>query len=193
LTLGTPASSLRCASLTASLIRRPRRVLVVLLVAAVIVVPTASAAGDAWTRPVPGPVVRAFAPPRTRYGAGHLGADLEAVPGTPVRAAGNGTVEFAGVVANTRHVVVRHAGGLRTSYGFLRSIAVRPGERVARGAVVGLTGGIGENHDGQVLHLGLRDGEVFVDPMQLFGPPDLSALVRLAPVVARDSRPPGPG
>jgi len=173
-----------------------RRILVTVVAgtaASAIAAPLASAADDRWTRPVPGPVVRAFAPPRTRYGAGHLGADLAAPPGTPVRVAGNGTVEFAGVVANTRHVVVRHAGGLRTSYGFLRDIAVRRGERVARGTVVGVTGGFGQNHGGQVLHLGLRAGEVFIDPMQLFRPPDLSQLVRLAPVESGGLRPPGPG
>jgi hypothetical protein len=61
---------------------------------------------------------------------------------------------------------------------------------VERGAVIGLTGGRGENHDGRVLHLGLRAGDVFVDPMQLFVPLDLSDRVRLAPVVPADS---GPG
>ena len=171
-----------------------RRLFFVLAVAAGLssaAVSFASAEGNhSWTRPVPGPVVRAFAPPRTRYGAGHLGADLAAVPGTPVRAAGNGTVEFAGVVAATRHVVVRHPGGLRTSYAFLRSIEVRRGQVVARGAVIGVSGGTGENHDGQVLHLGLRVGDAYVDPMQLFDPVDLSERVRLAPVVPGGS---GPG
>jgi murein DD-endopeptidase MepM/ murein hydrolase activator NlpD len=135
-------------------------------------------------------VVRPFSPPRTRYGAGHLGADLAAPPGTPVRAAGDGTVEFAGAVAGTRHVVVRHLGGLRTSYSFLRAIGVRRGQRVAGGEVVGVTGGTGRNHDGQVLHLGLRAGDRFVDPMQLFAVVDLSERVRLAPVVPDGS---GPG
>jgi murein DD-endopeptidase MepM/ murein hydrolase activator NlpD len=154
-------------------------------------VPFAAAAGNAaWTRPVPGLVARPFAPPRTRYGAGHLGADLAAAPGTPVEVAGDGIVEFAGVVAGTRHVVVDHPGGLRTSYSFLRSILVRRGQRVLRGAVVGTTGGTGENHGGQVLHLGLRVGDDFVDPMQLFGPVDLSERVRLAPVIPARS---GPG
>ena len=171
----------------------PRRTLAVLAVAgglSIVGVPFASASDGVWTRPVPGPVARRFAPPRTRYGAGHLGADLAAAPGTPVEAAGDGVVEFAGAVAATGHVVVRHPGGLRTSYSFLRSIAVRRGQRVLRGAVVGTAGGTGENHGGRVLHLGLRVGDAFVDPMQLFTPVDLSERVRLAPVVGVDS---GPG
>jgi murein DD-endopeptidase MepM/ murein hydrolase activator NlpD len=168
-----------------------RRLLFASAVVATIAVPAASADGlPLWIRPVPGTVVRPFAPPRTRFGPGHLGVDLAAAPGTPVRAAGSGIVEFAGVVGNARHVVVRHAGSLRTSYSFLRSIAVRGGERVTGGAVLGTTGGTGENHAGQVLHLGLRVGDAFVDPMRLFAPPDLSERVRLAPAVPGGS---GPG
>jgi murein DD-endopeptidase MepM/ murein hydrolase activator NlpD len=141
-----------------------------------------------WLRPVAGPVARPFRAPIIRYGAGHLGVDLVAAPGTPVRAAGAGTVVFAGIVAGARHVVVRHAGGLRTSYSFLAGVQVRVGEAVARGEVLGTTGGRGENHDGDVLHLGLRVGETYVDPMQLFAPPDLAAVVHLVPIAAE----PGP-
>jgi murein DD-endopeptidase MepM/ murein hydrolase activator NlpD len=156
---------------------------IVTVVALGMALPLAAAAEPvAWTRPVPGRVVRPFEPPRTRFGAGHLGADLAAAAGSPVRAAGSGRVEFAGVVANTRHVVIRHAGGLRTSYAFLRSIAVRRGQPIRQGAVVGTAGGKGENHDGEVLHLGLRVGESYVDPMRLYEPADLSQRVRLAPV-----------
>jgi murein DD-endopeptidase MepM/ murein hydrolase activator NlpD len=173
-----------------SIHRRYLLCLVVAVVAASMALPFAAAADPlAWTRPVPGRVVRPFDPPRSRFGAGHLGADLAADPGTPVRAAGDGRVEFAGVVANTRHVVIRHAGGLRTSYGFLRSIAVRRGQPIREGAVLGTAGGTGENHDGSVLHLGLRVGESYADPMRLFEPADLSQRVRLAPVEPARSGP----
>jgi murein DD-endopeptidase MepM/ murein hydrolase activator NlpD len=142
-----------------------------------------------WIRPVAGPVARPFRAPVTRYGAGHLGVDLVAAPGTPVQAAGAGTVVFAGTVAGARHVVVRHAGGLRTSYSFLAGVQVRVGEAVAEGEVLGTTGGRGENHDGDVLHLGLRVGETYVDPMQLFASPDLEAVVHLAPIAAESGPP----
>ena len=170
--------------------------------------PDAAAAGPAqWVRPVPGAVVRPFAPPAHRYGPGHLGADLAAPPGTPVRAVGGGTVVFAGAVAGGLHVVVRHANGWRTTYAFLASVTVTTGAAVAAGAVVGTAGGTGEQHDGTVVHLGLRIGDDYADPMALFAP-DLTALVHLAPtgrapagderaalaaglVVARDESPPG--
>jgi murein DD-endopeptidase MepM/ murein hydrolase activator NlpD len=154
----------------------------------------ASSALVGWQRPVAGRVVRPFQAPVFRYGPGHLGVDLAADPGTPVRAAGAGTVAFAGMVAETLHVVISHGephgANLRTSYSFLASIRVHTGEDVVRGAVVGTAGGRGEQHDGSVLHLGLRVGDTYVDPMRLFGPPDLAAVVHLAPVEPERQRTP---
>jgi murein DD-endopeptidase MepM/ murein hydrolase activator NlpD len=156
--------------------------LVVLATVGSLLVAPAPASGIAvWLRPVSGRVARPFRPPVTRYGRGHLGVDFSAAPGTSVRAAGAGTVVFAGVVAATRHVVVRHPGGLRTSYSFLATIRVHRGQRVGRGAVLGTTGGRGEHHDGHVLHLGLRIGDAYVDPMRLFAPGRLPVRVHLVP------------
>jgi len=152
--------------------------------------PAAANAGvlGAWVRPVDGAVVRAFDPPRSRFGAGHLGADLAAPRGAPVRAAGAGLVAFAGRVAGALHVVIAHAGGLRTSYSFLASVRVRRGARVAAGDPVGTAGGVGEGHDGSVVHFGLRAGNTYVDPMALFRPADLASIVHLAPT-AESPRP----
>jgi murein DD-endopeptidase MepM/ murein hydrolase activator NlpD len=88
-----------------------------------------------------------------------------------VRAVEAGTVVFAGLVGTTRHVVVRDAQGRRVSYSFLASIRVRTGERVRQGEAIGTTGGKGPHHGGGVLHIGLRIGDAYVDPMQLFGDP----------------------
>ena len=141
----------------------------------------AGADGPSWVRPVDGEVVSEFAPPAARYGAGHLGVDFHATPGTAVRAVGPGEITYAGTVAGARHVVVTHAGGLRTSYSFLASIAVRRGQAVRGGETVGTSGDTGANHDRDVLHLGLRSGEEYVDPMLLFGAVDLASVVHLAP------------
>ena len=145
-------------------------------------------AGDAaaaqprcWLRPVPGALARPFVAPVSRYGAGHRGADLVAALGTPVRAANAGEVSFAGSVAGSLHVVIAHAGNLRTSYSFLAAVGVRRGQRVARGDVVGTTGGGVDEHTG-LFHFGLRVGDRYVDPMALFSPTDLTRLIRLVPV-----------
>ena len=151
------------------------------IVSSLAVAPAPASAVGVWMHPVAGRVVHPFRPPATRYGRGHLGVDFSAAPGTPVRAAGAGTVVFAGAVAGGRHVVVRHAGGLRTSYSFLATIRVHTGQRVGRGAVLGTTGGRGEHHDGHVLHLGLRIGDAYVDPMRLFAPGRLPVRVHLVP------------
>jgi murein DD-endopeptidase MepM/ murein hydrolase activator NlpD len=133
-------------------------------------------------------VTRGFDPPATRYGPGHLGVDLQAEPGTRVRAAGPGVVAFAGSVAGALHVVVSHDGALRTSYSFLATVTVRTGQRIEAGAIVGTTGGTGEQHDGRALHLGLRRGSTYLDPMQLFAGGDLAVRVHLAP--SGGARPP---
>jgi triacylglycerol esterase/lipase EstA (alpha/beta hydrolase family) len=160
------------------------------LVLAAVVVPRSPLAAaappvvaGAWIRPVTGPVAQPFVAPRSRYSAGHRGVDFAVPAGTPVRAANAGEVTFAGSVAGSLHVVIAHGDGLRTSSSFLATIAVRRGQHVERGQVIGTTGaGTGE-HAG-VLHFGLRVGDVYVDPMLLFAPADLSRLIRLIPVDA---------
>jgi murein DD-endopeptidase MepM/ murein hydrolase activator NlpD len=49
--------------------------------------------------PVDAAVVRPFEPPSTEYGPGHRGVDLDAKPGSSVRAAERGRVRHAGQVA----------------------------------------------------------------------------------------------
>ncbi|HEX2040684.1 MAG TPA: peptidoglycan DD-metalloendopeptidase family protein [Acidimicrobiales bacterium] len=110
--------------------------------------------------PVDAEVVDPFRPPPHRYGPGNRGLDYATEPGTPVRAAARGVVAFAGQVGGGLHVTVLHPDGVRTTYSFLRSVAVRRGERVEQGHVLGETG--------ELLHLGARVGDEYVDPRSLF-------------------------
>ncbi len=145
--------------------------------------------GTGWLLPVDGPVIRPFNAPDTPYGPGHRGADLAAPPGTVVRAANDGVVSFAGTVAGTLHVVVAHDGNLRTSYAFLSRVDVHAGQAVRRGDPLGATGGTEPDHGPDGLHLGLRIGDRYIDPMQLFGPTDLTELVHLVPTDLPPARP----
>src|SRR5262249_58252444 len=94
-----------------------------------------------WLPPVEGEITRAFQAPAFAYGPGHRGVDFEAALGTPVRAAADGVVAFAGSVAASLHVVVAHDGGrtggaltaLRTTYAFLAGLPGREGDRPPRG------------------------------------------------------------
>jgi murein DD-endopeptidase MepM/ murein hydrolase activator NlpD len=72
--------------------------------------PAAPAARFGW--PVePHSVVRRFDPPPRPWLAGHRGVDLAASPSVPVRAAGAGTVVFAGEVAGRGVVSIAHPAG----------------------------------------------------------------------------------
>ena len=141
----------------------------------------APGAGGAWTRPVDGAVTRSFDPPPDRYGAGHRGVDLAGAPGAPVRAAGDGVVVFAGMVAGRPVVSVDHVGGLRTTYEPVHR-AVGAGQPVARGTRLGtLTGGHPGCPVAACLHWGLRRGADYLDPLSLLRPPE----VRLLPMGRR--------
>ncbi len=130
---------------------------------------TAAARGPGWRWPLAGtPVVATpFRPPATRYGAGHRGVDLTADPDTPVLAAGDGVVGFAGMLAGRGVVTVVH-GALRTTYE-----PVEPGVSVGQVVRAGdALGTLAAGHTGcpvatACLHWGLRRGEDYLDPLSL--------------------------
>jgi murein DD-endopeptidase MepM/ murein hydrolase activator NlpD len=104
--------------------------------------------------------------------------DLAAPPGSLIRAAGPGTVIYAGVIAGRGVVSVAHPGGLRTTYEPVTS-ALRPGDAVAAGAPLGR---LDAGHPGcpaaACLHWGLRQGNRYLDPLALLG----LGRVRLLPL-----------
>jgi len=103
--------------------------------------------------------------PLTRRRASHRGVDIAAAPGAPVRATADGVVTRAGLQGGLgKSVFVSHGYGLATRYGHLSKLAVRPGQRVRRGDVVGYVGNTGRS-TGYHLHYEVRlDGEA-VDPL----------------------------
>lgn len=115
-------------------------------------------------RPVPGPAVRGFDPPATRFGAGHRGADLRAVAGEPVVAALGGTVTFAGDVAGVSWITVDHGGALNTTYGPVQPRLVGSGDVVAPGEWLGFLAA-GATH----LDWGARLHGAYIDPLGLLG------------------------
>jgi len=74
----------------------------------------------------------------------HEGLDLAAPTGTPVRAAAAGVVVLAGRYSGYGKLVeVDHGNGIVTRYGHNSRIAVREGERVMRGQLLGFVGATG--------------------------------------------------
>jgi murein DD-endopeptidase MepM/ murein hydrolase activator NlpD len=125
-------------------------------------------------------VARRFDPPPRPWLAGHRGVDLSAAPSAVVRAAGAGTVVYAGVIAGRGVVSVAHPGGLRTTYEPVTS-ALHAGEAVGAGAVLGR---LDPGHPGcpaaACLHWGLRQGDRYLDPLALLG----LGRVRLLPLAS---------
>lgn len=124
-------------------------------------------------------VLRAFDPPEKPWLAGHRGVDLALAPGAPVRAAADGVVHFAGMVAGTPVVSIQHEeDGLRTTYQPVWAF-VEVGQVVREGQEIG-TLGYPEQGDGYPgLHWGARVGkDEYRNPLDLLEVP----TIRLKPV-----------
>jgi murein DD-endopeptidase MepM/ murein hydrolase activator NlpD len=97
----------------------------------------------------------------------HEGTDYAAAYGTPVLAAGDGTVAQAGRSGGYGNLVeVRHANGITTRYGHLSAILARPGSRVTQGQVIGRVGSTGLA-TGSHLHYEFRVNGVARDSRRL--------------------------
>lgn len=79
-------------------------------------------------------------------GEAHPGLDIAIPIGSPVRAAGGGTVLEAGTDPEYgTYVLVQHPGALQSMYGHLSRLTVRPGTPVNAGDVLGLSGNTGRS------------------------------------------------
>jgi murein DD-endopeptidase MepM/ murein hydrolase activator NlpD len=117
----------------------------------------------AWTgpfiRPVDGPIVSGFGyrvHPIFRRVKFHYGVDISAPSGTPIRAAADGVVVFAGwrrAYGNT--VIVDHGNGIATLYAHCSRVLVNEGEVVKQGQVIALVGSTGLS-TGPHLHFEVR-------------------------------------
>jgi len=96
------------------------------------------------------------------YHYGHYGIDIAGDYGSTVRAAGGGTVIFAGWKGNGGgyQVWVAHGSGLYTTYNHMSSISVGSGQRVSEGQQVGRVGSSG-NATGPHLHFEVWRGGVW--------------------------------
>jgi murein DD-endopeptidase MepM/ murein hydrolase activator NlpD len=74
----------------------------------------------------------------------HTGLDISAEYGTPIKATADGVVQSAGYNGNYGNsVVLDHGYGIGTRFGHMSRIAVRLGQKVLRGEVVGYVGATG--------------------------------------------------
>ena len=86
-----------------------------------------------------------------------------------VYAVGVGRVSFVGQIAQRSVIVIAHAGNLRTTYEPVTA-TVRLGQRVAAGQRIGMLQRNGSHCRPSCLHLGLKRGTTYLNPLLLFAP-----------------------
>lgn len=95
------------------------------------------------------------------------GIDISLPVGTPVKAAENGTVIYAGdgLKELGKTILVRHGNGLVTVYGHVNELKVSRGDQVSRGQVIAASGMTGAARQPQ-LHFEVRKDTKPVNPTQ---------------------------
>ena len=97
----------------------------------------------------------------------HLGTDLRAKVGTPIRAPIKGKVVVARKLFYTGNtVIIDHGYGLFSVYGHLAKLKIKEGKIITKGQLMGLSGATGRV-TGPHLHWGFQLHGVKVDPMVL--------------------------
>jgi lipoprotein NlpD len=106
-----------------------------------------------------------------RWGREHEGIDMSAPNGTPVLAAADGEVIYAGnqVRGYGNMVVVQHPGDMLTVYAHNSVLLVRTGDRVSVGKPIAKVGSTGHS-TGPHLHFEVRRGETPQDPLPFLPP-----------------------
>jgi murein DD-endopeptidase MepM/ murein hydrolase activator NlpD len=97
----------------------------------------------------------------------HQGLDIAGDKGEPVYATADGVVESASYVSEFGNlVVISHDFGLTTRYGHLSRTAVKSGDRISRGTIVGHIGSTGRS-TGPHLHYEVWANGAPIDPLRL--------------------------
>ena len=106
-----------------------------------------------------------------RWGKPHEGIDLPAPVGTPVFAAADGRVVYAGagIRGYGNLIVLKHAGDLLTAYAHNSVLLVSQGQAVRSGDRIALVGQSG-HATGPHLHFEVRSGQIPRDPMSYLPP-----------------------
>jgi murein DD-endopeptidase MepM/ murein hydrolase activator NlpD len=114
--------------------------------------------------PVNGRVIQAFGPRPS--GAQNDGINVSVPEGTPIKAAEDGVVAYAGNELKTygNLVLVRHSNGYVTAYAHASEILVKRDDVVKRGQIIAKAGQSGSVSAPQ-LHFEVRKGSTPVDPV----------------------------
>ncbi len=131
---------------------------------------SAEAAGGlpSFRWPAKGRVIAGFG--QKINGVSNDGINVAVPEGTPIKAADDGVVAYAGneLKGYGNLVLVRHANGYVSAYANASELLVKRGDVVKRGQVVAHAGQTG-NVSSPQLHFEIRKGSTPVDPMQFLG------------------------
>ena len=106
----------------------------------------------------------------------HNGIDIKGRMGIDVKATAAGTVFKEGYNrGNGRFVTLEHNNGFRTTFGHLKKILVKKGERVDRGQTIGLLGNSGRS-TGPHVHYEITYQKTPVNPFKYMINIDITAL-----------------
>ena len=115
-------------------------------------------------RPVSGVITSRFGNRESIRTYAHTGLDIAAPYGTPIKAACDGTVEFAGYQGSYGNLVIMNCGnGVKIYYGHCSKIYVEEGEKIEAGDTIAAVGSTG-NSTGNHLHFEIRVNGTRVNP-----------------------------
>jgi len=103
------------------------------------------------------------------YRKNHTGVDFAAPRGTPIMAAGTGTIERANRFSTFgNYVRIRHSDGYKTAYAHMKGFArgIKKGRRVVQGQTIGYVGTTGRS-TGPHLHYEVHKNGRKINPMRL--------------------------
>jgi murein DD-endopeptidase MepM/ murein hydrolase activator NlpD len=118
--------------------------------------------------PVKGRIIAAFGP--RPNGGQNDGINLAVPEGTPIKAADDGVVAYAGneLKGYGNLVLIRHANGFVSAYANASELLVKRGDTIKRGQVIAHAGQTG-NVTSPQLHFEIRKGSTPVDPTKYLG------------------------
>ena len=126
-----------------------------------------SSGSSGGVAPVPGAVIGAGFGEYGSWSRYHTGIDFRAGHGTPIRAVKSGVVLYAGNSGDWagNHVAIKHGDGMTTMSSHMSSTAVRAGQTVRAGQIIGYVGATGRAF-GAHLHFelypaGVKYGDVY--------------------------------
>lgn len=127
---------------------------------------SASVGNGEFCSPVSGRIIQGFG--NTGDGQRNDGINIAAAAGTPIHAAADGVVSYAGneLKGYGNLILIKHDDGFVTAYAHANSIGVARGQRVSKGDVIGTVGQTGDVDQPQ-LHFEVRQGMKPLDPRPL--------------------------